>query len=154
VLANRDALKQIVLILLDNALKHTPPHATIELSSRVESGQVAIAVRDTGPGIPADVRAHLFERFYRADAARSRGGSGLGLAIARALTEAQGGTIVAESVPGQGSVFTVRLPLGTDEREPRADFSPPSPGGNPPAEQAGQRISRLPAFPPSASAED
>jgi len=148
VLANRDALKQIVLILLDNALKHTPPHATIELSTTVEAGQVAIAVRDTGPGLPADVRAHLFERFYRADVARSRGGTGLGLAIARALTEAQGGTIVAESVQGQGSIFTVRLPIVAEERETRPDFSPPAPG------EEGRGGGRLPAYPAAGSDDD
>ncbi len=153
VLANRDALKQIVLILLDNALKHTPPHALIALSATVEAGQAAIAVRDTGPGLPADVRAHLFERFYRADVARSRGGTGLGLAIARALTEAQGGTISAESVPGQGSIFTVRLPLDPAERETRADFSPPSAGGNLSAEQS-QGVHRLRAGTPAGLGED
>jgi signal transduction histidine kinase len=127
--ANRDALKQIALILLDNALKHTPPGAAIELSATLEAGQAAIAVRDTGPGLPPD--AHLFERFYRADVARTRGGTGLGLAIAKALTEAQGGTIAAESRPGQGSLFTVRLPLARHEQEP----APPPASGDTPSPQ-------------------
>lgn len=129
--ADRDALKQIVLILLDNALKHTPPGATIALDATAEAGRVVIAVRDTGPGIPPDARAHLFERFYRADMARTRGGTGLGLAIARALAEAQGGTIAAESEAGRGSVFTVRLPPADDAREARPDLSPPAAGRHP-----------------------
>ncbi|MFN8539688.1 MAG: HAMP domain-containing sensor histidine kinase [Thermomicrobiales bacterium] len=151
--ANRDALKQIALILLDNALKHTPPGAAIELSANIEGGQAAIAVRDTGPGISPDIRAHLFERFYRADIARTRGGTGLGLAIAKALTEAQGGTIAAESRPGQGSVFIVRLPLEGPEKESRADPTPPSTGGDAPSPQ--RRVpGRLTAYPPAPSSDD
>ena len=145
--ANRDALKQIVLILLDNALKHTPPQAAITLSVAAEAGQAVIAVRDSGPGIPPEVQAHLFERFYRADAARSRGGTGLGLAIAKALTEGQGGTIAAQSQPGQGSVFTVRLPLETAGRESRADVSPPAGGDSPRTGEERGGVGRFPAYP-------
>lgn len=151
--ANRDALKQIALILLDNALKHTPSGAAIELSATIEEGQAAIAVRDTGPGIAPDIRAHLFERFYRADIARTRGGTGLGLAIAKALTEAQGGTIAAESRPGQGSVFIVRLPLDGLEKEQRADPTPPTTGGDTPSPQR-RAPGRLTAYPPAPSSDD
>jgi signal transduction histidine kinase len=151
--ANRDALKQIALILLDNALKHTPPGAAIELSAAVEHGQAAIAVRDNGPGLPPDVRAHLFERFYRADIARTRGGTGLGLAIAKALTEAQGGTIAAETSPGQGSVFTVRLPLEGGDQEPRTDSVPPPADGDTPSPQR-RTPGRLTAYPPSPASDD
>jgi signal transduction histidine kinase len=151
--ANRDALKQIALILLDNALKHTPPGTAIELSATVEEGQAVIAVRDTGPGLSPDVRAHLFERFYRADAARTRGGTGLGLAIARALTEAQGGTIDAESRPGEGSTFTVRLPLARLDAESWADHASPPASGDTPAPQR-PSSGRLTTYPPSPSSAD
>ncbi|MBI5879355.1 MAG: HAMP domain-containing histidine kinase [Chloroflexi bacterium] len=111
VLADRDALKQVLLILLDNARTHTPAEAAVELSAAAESGRAVIRVRDSGPGIaPADL-PHIFERFYRGDASRSGASTGLGLAIARELTEVQNGTIGVESTPGQGSTFTVTFPL-------------------------------------------
>ncbi len=111
VMANRDALKQVLLILLDNALVHTPPDAWVEVTASVTDDQQAIiSVRDTGPGIAPDILPHLFERFYRGEASRSGRGVGLGLAIAKELVKAQGGAIYVESVPGQGSVFTVVLP--------------------------------------------
>lgn len=113
VLGDRDALKQVLLILLDNGLKHTPPNAAITLSAAAEGDQVAISVRDGGPGIPAAVLPHIFERFYRADPSRTGVGAGLGLSIAHALAEAQHGSIGVTSQPGQGSTFTVRLPRTT-----------------------------------------
>jgi signal transduction histidine kinase len=110
VLGDRDALKQVLLILLDNALVHTSPETTVELTAAQEDDRVAISVRDTGPGIPPDVRQHIFERFYRGEVSRSGVSTGLGLAIAKELIEAQGGAISVESRLGQGSVFTVTLP--------------------------------------------
>jgi signal transduction histidine kinase len=110
VVANRDLLKQVLLILVDNALKHTPPSGAVTIAAMAEGEQVALGVRDEGPGIAPDMLPHLFERFYRGDSARTEGGTGLGLAIARALVEAQGGAIAVESCAGAGSVFTVRLP--------------------------------------------
>ncbi len=110
-------LIQVLLNLLSNALRHTPPGGNVTISLRPAGREVHMAVRDTGEGIPADVLPHVFERFYRADQARSRearsrdgGGSGLGLTIARSLVEAHGGRIWAESEPGAGSTFTVALP--------------------------------------------
>jgi two-component system, OmpR family, sensor kinase len=114
VLGDRDALKQVFLILLDNALLHTSRGATIEMTGAAADGRVVISVRDTGPGIPPDVLPHIFERFYRSQVSRSGTSTGLGLSIAKELVEAQDGTITAESTVGQGSVFTVTLPQATE----------------------------------------
>lgn len=100
-LGDRDALKQILLILLDNSLKHTD--ADIEVSAVSGSGQVELHVKDFGPGIPPEKLEHIFDRFYRADETSTSAGLGLGLSIARALVEAQGGAIRMESAPGTGS---------------------------------------------------
>lgn len=110
VTADRDALKQIILVLVDNALKHTLADATITLTLTLAPDTVAIAVRDTGQGIEPAILPHIFNRFYRGNPGQSGGGSGLGLAIAKELVEAMGGTIGVESYIGQGSVFTVALP--------------------------------------------
>ena len=109
---DRDALKQVLLILLDNALVHTPAGTTVALTASATPEQVAFSVFDSGPGIAADVLPHIFERFYRGQASRTGRSAGLGLAIARELVEAQGGTITVESTPGQGAVFTATLPVG------------------------------------------
>ena len=111
VVGDHDALKQVLLALLDNALVHTSAGTAIRLTSAAEGNGVAICVRDTGRGIPPETLPHIFERFYRGDIARTGNGSGLGLAIARELVEAQGGDIAVESQLGQGTVFTVRLPM-------------------------------------------
>ena len=94
----------------DNALVHTSPETTVELTTAPEDERVAISVRDSGPGIPPDGRQHIFERFYRGEVSRSGVSTGLGLAIAKELVEAQGGAISVESQIGEGSVFTVTLP--------------------------------------------
>ncbi len=113
-LADRDALKQVLLILLDNARIHTPQHATITVTCSISDSRVAICIRDTGPGIAADLLPHIFERFFRGDVSRTGGGAGLGLSIAKELVHAQGGTLTVTSQVGQGSVFTVALPLAKD----------------------------------------
>jgi signal transduction histidine kinase len=111
VLGDSDALRQLLLILIDNAVKYTPAPGTVRLTLGRDGGEAVIQVADTGIGIaPAD-QPRIFERFYRADPARSGSGAGLGLAIARWLVEAQQGRIEVDSVPGQGSIFRVRLPL-------------------------------------------
>jgi signal transduction histidine kinase len=107
---DRDALKQVLLILIDNARAHTSPGTVIGLSTSMTDARVSISVRDSGPGIAADVLPHIFERFFRGDAERSGTGAGLGLAIAQELVERQDGTIAVESEIGQGTVFTVTLP--------------------------------------------
>jgi signal transduction histidine kinase len=121
VVGDPDALMQVLLILLDNALKFTPPDGDIHVTTTATAGQVAIAVQDTGPGINPEALPHIFERFYQGDTARAGTGTGLGLAIARALVEALHGTISVDSAAGHGSTFVVTLP-----RAPRVDAPAPS----------------------------
>ncbi|MCC7104286.1 MAG: HAMP domain-containing histidine kinase [Chloroflexi bacterium] len=111
--ADADRLKQVLLVLLDNALKYTPGRGAITLALRRSGGAAQLTVRDTGVGIPPEDLPRVFERFYRADPARARdpGGTGLGLPIARWIVEQHGGSITLESTPGQGTLATVRLPL-------------------------------------------
>jgi signal transduction histidine kinase len=107
-----DRMTQVLVNLLDNALRYTPAGGQISLSARSAAGSVELVVRDSGPGIPEEDLQHLFERFYRGDKSRQReeGGSGLGLAIAKSLVESQGGQIIVESKPGEGAKFIIRLP--------------------------------------------
>ena len=107
--------------LLSNAVKFTPSGGRVTLGCAVDGPEVLLVVRDTGEGIPAAFLPQVFDRFHQADSrsTRQHGGLGLGLAIARHLVERHGGTITAESPgPGQGSIFTVRLPAGASEVEP------------------------------------
>jgi signal transduction histidine kinase len=108
VLADRDALKQVLLILIDNALKHTTGPVTVTAHPQVD--RVAIGVHDAGPGMDEETRRHVFDRFYRGDQTRTAPGFGLGLSIAKALVEAQNGAISIESEVDGGSVFTIVLP--------------------------------------------
>ena len=108
VLGDRDALKQVLLVLLDNALKYSLDDITV--SAEVVGEQVLIRVQDSGPGIPPDTLQRVFDRFYRGEADPAVPGFGLGLPIAKALIEEQGGTIAIESQPGSGSVVSVNLP--------------------------------------------
>jgi two-component system OmpR family sensor kinase len=113
--ADRDKLQQILLNLIDNALKFTPSDGIVELEVSQEGLQtVVITIRDTGQGIPPEALPHVCDRFYRADPSRSRqpqqrNGNGLGLAIAKELLEAQKGTIHIASTLGKGTTITVRL---------------------------------------------
>lgn len=112
VLGDGDRLKQLLLNLVDNAIKYTPQGGQVHLSMQRSDGWVRIDVVDTGIGIPPEDLPHIFERFYRVDKARSRkrGGTGLGLSIARWIAEAHGGRIEVQSEVGRGSTFTVWLP--------------------------------------------
>ena len=109
---DRRALEQILSNLIDNAIKYASRGAKVTLSAAERDGEVRIAVADTGPGIAARHLPRLFERFYRVDRGRSRdvGGTGLGLSIVKHLTEALGGHVTVESLPGVGSTFTVHFP--------------------------------------------
>jgi signal transduction histidine kinase len=113
VLADPDAVKQVLLILLDNAFKHTPPDARVSVAATADDREVAVQVHDTGPGIDRAALSRVFDRFYRGDAARSAPGVGLGLPIAKMLVETQRGTITVESPAGAGTTFTVMLPRAT-----------------------------------------
>jgi two-component system OmpR family sensor kinase len=106
-------LRQIIDNLLANVRAHTPEGTTTTVQVEQVGAQAEIRVRDTGPGLPAEEAARVFERFYRIDAARARthGGSGLGLSIVSAIVTAHGGTVWAESAPGQGMTVTVRIPI-------------------------------------------
>ncbi|MEJ5311328.1 MAG: ATP-binding protein [Anaerolineae bacterium] len=106
--ANEDALKQVLLILLDNAIKHGK--GSIHVVVEEHDQQVDVRVQDDGPGMSPEMQQRLFDRFHRGDTSRSTPGFGLGLSIARALTEAQHGSITVESDLGKGSAFTVTLP--------------------------------------------
>ena len=107
-----DRMTQVLVNLLDNALRYTPAGGQISLTAGITADGVEMVVKDTGPGIPQEDLDHLFERFYRGDKSRQReeGGSGLGLAIAKSLVESQGGEIRVESKPGEGAAFIIELP--------------------------------------------
>ncbi|MBV9592963.1 MAG: HAMP domain-containing histidine kinase [Actinobacteria bacterium] len=113
VVVDVDRMRQVLDNLLSNALVHTPPAARIEVMVATDEAHVRITVADDGPGLDEDQRRRLFERFYRADPARSRarGGTGLGLSIVAAVVDASGGTVGCTSEPGRGAAFTVTLPL-------------------------------------------
>lgn len=118
VMGDRDRLKQLMLNLVQNALSHTPAGTRVTLSLYRDSDHARVVVADDGPGIPAADLGHVFDRFYRADKARSRsrGGSGLGLAIVQWIVKAHGGDVAVASEAGRGATFTVRLPLACDGR--------------------------------------
>lgn len=111
--ADPDRLRQVLIILLDNALRYTPAGGQITLAAVPHGQSVQLSVADTGCGIAPEHLPHIFERFYRVDAARGResGNAGLGLAIARGLVEVMGGTIGAESAVGHGTTIWLRLPV-------------------------------------------
>lgn len=107
-------LRRVLANLLDNAVKYGGATGYIRLSAREESGMAVFTVDDDGPGVDAADLPRLFDRLYRSEKSRGRSGMGLGLSLVKALVEAQGGTVAAESPSGQGARFTVRLPSGSD----------------------------------------
>ena len=109
--ADAPRLEQVLVNLIHNAVKFTRPTGEVVLSASLEGNFVRFAVRDTGAGIPEDELERIFERFYKADRARSGGGTGLGLSIARHIVEAHGGRIWAESVEDRGSTFYFTVPV-------------------------------------------
>ncbi len=121
VYADADRLTEVLLNLLDNALRHAPPGGLIEVSGGVDGPFVRVSIADNGPGIGPEDRVRVFDRFYRADKSRSSstGGSGLGLAIVRALVEAHGGAIRVDERPGGGARFTFTLPVAMGARDLR-----------------------------------
>jgi two-component system OmpR family sensor kinase len=113
VLGDADRLKQLFLNLVDNAIKYTPEGGSVELSLSKKGGWAQFEVCDTGIGIPPENLSHIFDRFYRVDKARARahGGSGLGLSIAKWIAQAHGGAIRVKSQIGEGTTFTVTIPI-------------------------------------------
>ncbi|MDQ6932682.1 MAG: cell wall metabolism sensor histidine kinase WalK [Candidatus Eremiobacteraeota bacterium] len=111
--ADRDRLSQVLVNLIDNAVRHTPARGNICVRVDREPDYAILVVRDTGIGIPYNDLPHVFERFYVVDRSRARetGGSGLGLAIAKQIIEAHGGSIQVESLLGSGATFTCRIPV-------------------------------------------
>jgi signal transduction histidine kinase len=129
---DRHRIREMLLNLVTNAIKYTPQGGAVALRLAEEVDAVSLAVRDTGIGVAPGDLPHIFERFWRADPARSRTGdrpgTGLGLAITKWIAEAHGGTITVQSRPGRGSVFVVRLPKGA---------GPAAAGETPAAEEDG-----------------
>ncbi|MGN0743107.1 MAG: ATP-binding protein, partial [Candidatus Fimadaptatus sp.] len=140
ILGNEDRIMQVLIILIDNALKFTPAGGSVTLRTRTAEGMLWISVRDTGAGIAREDLPYIFERFYKADKSRMETrGTGLGLAIARLVVELMGGTIWCESELGRGSTFEFSVKLA---EEPSAADAPDLPGedgadGAPAAEQDG-----------------
>jgi two-component system CheB/CheR fusion protein len=104
-------LSQVVLNLLTNAAKYAPDSPRIEVRLRREAGEATLEVQDYGPGIPAAALPHLFDRFYQAVRRTAEDGLGVGLFITRELVQAHGGAIEVRTSEGEGTTFTVRLPL-------------------------------------------
>jgi signal transduction histidine kinase len=115
--SDRD-LRLLIRNLVENAIQYTRPGGTVDISVRSEADDAVLTVRDTGVGIPSRDQGRIFERFYRVDRARSRetGGTGLGLSIVKHVVENHGGSVSVQSTLGEGSTFTVRLPIGARDR--------------------------------------
>jgi two-component system phosphate regulon sensor histidine kinase PhoR len=107
--ADKDRIRQTIINLVHNAIKFNKPGGKVTISTGYDSKSITVSVTDTGIGISKDDLPHVFERFYKADKARTGGGSGLGLAIAKHTIQAHGGDISAQSEEGKGSTFTFNL---------------------------------------------
>src|SRR5205814_807270 len=110
-----DRLQQIVLNVISNGIRHSPPGGLVVVAAVRDGERIAIRIADTGEGIPAEEIDRIWERFYRGSNARDPRGSGLGLALAKELTEAMGGEVGVASIPGEETVFTFWFPFATDE---------------------------------------
>ena len=155
---NEELLQQVWLNLFSNAIKFTPEGGTVTVDMGRLAGQLAVTVTDSGPGMPPEVQAHIFEQYYQGDASRSMEGHGLGLAIVKRIVELHGGKAAVQSVPGKGSTFIVWLPLenGAEGELPELAVEiPPNPAENilqpPPAEES-QRHQAAPEDSASAAA--
>lgn len=111
---DRNRMRQVLANLLDNAVKYTPAGGQVRMSARREGMHAVISVADSGVGIPAGELPLIWDRLYRGDKSRSTRGLGLGLSLVRAIVQAHSGTVEVESTPGQGSVFTLRLPAASN----------------------------------------
>ena len=108
---SEELCRQIWQNLYSNAIKFTPDGGTITTRITTEPGWVTVSISDTGIGMPGEVQKHIFEKFYQGDASHSTNGTGLGLALAKRITNLHGGSISVRSAPGEGSCFSVRLPV-------------------------------------------
>jgi len=112
---DRDRLRQVLVNLIDNAIKYSSPGDPVQVEAHSSNGQVLIDVRDRGPGIPQEHQKVIFEKFGRVHGETAKPGTGLGLFIARSIAEAHGGSVAVRSDPEQeGTTFTLSLPLGVD----------------------------------------
>ncbi|HEX8881382.1 MAG TPA: HAMP domain-containing sensor histidine kinase, partial [Candidatus Acidoferrum sp.] len=121
--ADESLLRRMLLNLLDNAIKYTPDFGRVTVACRRSGQEYAVSIADTGMGIPAELRPRIFERFFRADKARSRsesdgGGAGLGLAISRWIAEAHQGRLELTRSDSAGSTFTAYLPVDSGTASP------------------------------------
>jgi signal transduction histidine kinase len=114
--ADRNRMRQVLVNLVDNALKYTPNGGRVEITVEPGPGEVCISVKDTGAGIPPEEIPRVWERLYRGDKSRAQRGLGLGLSLVKAITLAHGGTVTLESALGQGSRLSVHLPSPLAER--------------------------------------
>lgn len=128
-----DRFQQVLSNLLSNAAKFSPPGSVVVLSAQYAAGRVAVAVRDRGTGIPVEHHDRVFQKFWQADSSdtRQKGGTGLGLSITKAMVESMHGAIAFESVPGEGTTFTVTLPATAMRMESSPDAVPAAPDGRP-----------------------
>ena len=111
VVADEQFIRQVFINIISNAIKYTPNGGAVSVDVRLGKDSGAVSVRDTGIGIRAEDIPFIFDRFYRVEASRSSTGFGLGLSIAKSIVEAHGGTISIQSAPGEGSTFTITLPV-------------------------------------------
>lgn len=122
VMGDSSSLTQLCVILLENAVKYSPDHTTVHVKTSVRGSTVSFMVEDIGPGIPAEALPHVFDRFYRADAARNSeqktSGFGLGLSLAKLIADVHGAEIVLSSTAGKGTQAIVNLPLATRRSRP------------------------------------
>ena len=148
VTGDRDALKRAVANLLENAVRLAPAGSRIRLATGSEGDRAWIAVADEGPGISPEDQPHVFDRFWRADKARSRadGGTGLGLAIVRQIAESHGGHIRLQSKVGVGSSFVIWLPVAAPGTQADTPTRPHPPG--PPRPTPVERARTRPSFAP------
>jgi signal transduction histidine kinase len=152
VTGDRDALKRAVANLLENAVRLAPEGSRIRLATGSEGDRAWVAVADEGPGIAPEDQPHVFDRFWRADKARSRadGGTGLGLAIVRQIAESHGGRVRLQSKVGVGSSFVIWLPVAGDTSEPPSKPASSAPSDLTPVATPAERARTRPSFGPPA----
>jgi two-component system, OmpR family, sensor kinase len=138
----RDELHRLVLNLLENAVRHTPPGTRVEASTSARDGEAILVVQDSGPGIPAELSQRVFERFVRGGRDGGKG-SGLGLAIVRSVTQSHGGTVVLETPEnGVGTRFVIRIPSPHIARAPVPVGEPAENGAAQTSTTTGRTIGR------------